>query len=86
MLETTVCRKKSNKIISSLPFSYRTVEYGRTQPKHYPRHAKERQFYCLGRVTHNNILTKLKTFKQVSSNIMLLEATPCGVTPVPYHQ
>jgi len=37
-------------------------------------------------VTHNNSLTKLKTFTQVSSNIMLLEATSCGVTLVPYHQ
>jgi len=37
-------------------------------------------------VIHNNIFTKLKTFTQVSSNIMLLEATPCGVTLFPYHQ
>jgi len=36
-------------------------------------------------VTRNNILTKLKTFTQVSSNIILLEATPCGVTLVPCH-
>jgi hypothetical protein len=81
-----LCKKKSNKIISSLPFSYRTVEARKTQPKEHPCRAKERQFYCLGRVTHNNILTKLKTFTQVSNNITLLEATPCGVTLVPCHQ